>query len=326
MHPAGLACAQTCHHHTVLPPWSLPSPCPPGPHTSPRCRPGSGHAGGGSRRARSPGRWPGSRSGGRSGRSSGPAHGAGSGTAHCAARTGRHLATGTHCAACPGRGRSSLWPADTVSAPLGPGHAQEGSPLPCPRPILTPAGALGSIAEVARLAVLAVCPLGVVQAALAVPSAWVTGAWVRCVDVAAALAGPAVPTRLLGSPKVPGRALLAAGPCGGQRGLRGGWTPAPLREEGARRPCSWPTPRRGTHRRGPPGSGRPPAPSGRPGGRSWRSSGCCRGPQGRGRAGTAHPSPAPGSQSNPPHTCGAGRAWGQGTSPALRGHPCPCTA
>lgn len=176
--------------------------------------------------------------------------------------------------------------------------------------VLTPAAVPRGIPVVAGLTLGAVGPRCVVEAAQAVSCAPVACLWVRHVDVIVALAGQAAPTRLQWVSVVPRGTLIAAGTCRhralGSARVRG--TP-----EGTEHAAA------DTHLCTQGCSGRQPAGSGCPGSRRRQSGGGCQAPQDRGRAGSAARSPAPGSQSVQPHTCGQAVSRGRG----CQRHPAP---
>lgn len=78
--------------------------------------------------------------------------------------------------------------------------------------VLTPAAVSCGISIEAGLALGAVGPCGVVEAAQALPCAPVARLWVRYIDVVVALAGQAAPA-LLRVPIVPRGTLITAGTC-----------------------------------------------------------------------------------------------------------------
>lgn len=78
--------------------------------------------------------------------------------------------------------------------------------------VLTPAAVSCGISIEAGLALGAVGPCSVVEAAQALPRAPVTRLWVRHIDVIVALAGQAAPT-LQRVPIVPRGTLITAGTC-----------------------------------------------------------------------------------------------------------------
>lgn len=94
-----------------------------------------------------------------------------------------------------------------------------GSARPC---VLTPATVPRGIPIEAGLALGAVGPRRVVEAAQAASRASVARLRIRHVDVIVALAGQAAPPGLQRVPVVPGRTLVAAGTCG-QRALGSAW-------------------------------------------------------------------------------------------------------
>lgn len=180
---------------------------------SPHHRQGAWRAWDGIHKADSPPSPPGSRSWVRSGRSS------------CPPRwlCRRRLPWRGHscrCQQCSGQtafpaGHSySLW---VVGSRVGQGAQPHATPRPraptAPGP-LTAAAALQGIAKIARLALGAAGPGGVVQAAAAVPCVRVTGPRVAGVNVVVALARPAHSPLHLRRPEVAWRAAVAAGPCG----------------------------------------------------------------------------------------------------------------
>lgn len=160
--------------------------------------------------------------------------------------------------------------------------------------VLTPAAVSCGISIEARLALGTAGPCRVVEAAQALPRAPVARLRVRHIDVIVALAGQAAPA-LSRVPVVARGTLVTAGTC---------WHRALGRARGHGSPggteCAVP----GTHLCTQGCSGKPPAGSGCLGSRRQQSGGGCWAPQGRGRAGSAARSPALGSRSARPRTCG----------------------
>jgi len=125
------------------------------------------------------------------GRGDSPEQGRAAGTQQCSARARAGMAC-----AVPG---DVLGPAD--------------EPVSVRPRVLTPAAVPRGVPVVAGLALGAVGPRRVVEAAQAAPRAPVARLWVRHVDVVVALAGQAAPAGLQRVPVVPRGTLVAAGTC-----------------------------------------------------------------------------------------------------------------